>query len=120
GPLDGTRVADWILAGRLRTWFFRLKFRWQKRDFDFITELSRGPGGPLHFTLRLPERMKLLSLVGFPLRRHINTRFSGVCHRYLAGYGPNDGTTLLSDLSEWPGEIYPVWSADHYFRPEDQ
>jgi len=47
----------------------------------------------------------------------MTTFFSRFCHRPLAVNGPNDGTTTLADVLAWPGEIYPVWGADHYFRP---
>jgi hypothetical protein len=50
----------------------------------------------------------------------MTTRFSRFCHHTLAAYGPNDGTTLLSDLMVWPGEIFPAWGMDHYFRPENE
>lgn len=119
GPLNGSRMADWILADRLRTGFFRVQFRWQKRDFQFITDMQCSHGSPLDFQLRPPPSMKILNLIGCPLRRHMSTRFSRFCHRTLAAWGPNDGTTSLSDLSKWPGQIYPVWATDHYFRPDN-
>ena len=118
GPLDGSRMANWILASRWRTWFFRLKFRVQRRDFDFISDLRTG--GPLGFSQRLPASMRVLSLIGFPLERHMTTSLSRFCHRTLAVHGPNDGTTSLCDLQTWPGEIYPAWGMDHYFRPENE
>jgi hypothetical protein len=62
----------------------------------------------------------MISLVGFPLRRHLTTSFSRFCHRTLSKWGPNDGTVLLSDLIRWPGDVYPVWGADHFFRPESR
>jgi hypothetical protein len=52
------------------------------------------------------------------LARHFSTPFSRFCHRRIAPLGPNDGTVLLTDILRWPGEVYPVWGADHYFRPE--
>jgi len=119
GPLNGTRMANWVLDGRLRSWFFRAKCRWQKRDFDLITELEHAPKAPLAGAVQLPPRMRLLSLVGFPLRRHLTTRHSRFCHRTLARWGPNDGTISLADLLNWPGNIYPVWGADHYFKPRE-
>lgn len=118
GPLDGSRLVNWIFDGWLRRNICRLQYRWQQRDFRFITDLRHGPGGILDFSVALPPKMKLVSLVGFPLRRHLTTPFSRFCHRTLAAWGPNDGTTLLSDLRGWPGEIYPVWGVDHYFRPQ--
>lgn len=117
GVLNGSRMANWVLASRARTCFIRWKFKRQKRDFRFVTDLQRGPGTPLDFAVPLPPWMKMLSLVGFPLRRHMTTGFSRFCHRTLAAHGSNDGTTTLVDVLDWPGEIYPVWGADHYFRP---
>jgi len=120
GPLSGSRMANWILESRLRSGFFRWKFRWQKRDFRFVADLEHGAGAPLSFRLRVPATIRMVSMIGFPLRRHMSTTFSRFCHRTLACAGPNDGTTLLSDLNEVPGEIYPVWGMDHYFRPEER
>jgi hypothetical protein len=119
GPLNGSRMANWILDSRLRSWLMRWKFRWQQRDFQFITDLRHGNGAPLD--LECPHcSMRVLNLIGFPLRCHVTTRFSRFCHRTLARWGPNDGTTSLADLHRWPGEIYPAWGMDHYFRPEQE
>jgi hypothetical protein len=118
GPLNGSRMANWVLANRLRTYFFRAQFWLQKRDFKFITDLRYDLSAPLDFRPCPPPAMKILNLVGFPLRRHMTSPFSRFCHRTLSAYGPNDGTILLSDLCAWPGEIYPAWGMDHYFRPQ--
>jgi hypothetical protein len=149
GPLDGSPMANWILSSRVRTWLMRFQYWAQRRDFGFISELRHGAGSalntPLHWSagfqtggmpkphragsetgaptpaaLRLPLATRMISLVGFPLRGHMTTPFSRFCHRTLSKWGPNDGTVLLSDASQWPGEIYPVWGADHYFRPENR
>jgi hypothetical protein len=120
GPLKGSRMANWILESRLRTWFFRWKFRRQGRDFQFVTDLRHGENTPLGCNVSLPDSMKMVSLAGFPLCRHMTTRFSRFCHRTLAKSGPNDGTTLLADLQALPGDIYPAWGMDHYFRPENK
>lgn len=118
GPLNGSLMADWILSSRLRAWLFRFQYWVQRRDFEFISELRHDPPSMLNLPPRLPCSMRMISLVGFPLRRHMTTPFSRFCHRTLSAWGPNDGTVLLSDVSQWPGEIYPVWGTDHYFRPE--
>jgi hypothetical protein len=118
GPVSGSHMANWLLAGRVRTWLLRLQYRWQRRDFRFVTDLRRSPGAPMDVPLVLPSGMKMVSLVGFPLRRHFATRFSRFCHRTLATWGPNDGTVSLCDLGGWSGEVYPVWGTDHFFRPE--
>jgi hypothetical protein len=118
GPLNGSRMADWVMAGRVRTFFCRLKFFFQKRDFRFITELCRDRTKVLSSTFHPPPSLRIINLIGFPLAGHTTTRFSRFCHRILAEWGPNDGTTSLSDVSAWPGDVYPAWGADHYFRPD--
>lgn len=117
GPLDGSPAADWIPASRLRTWAVRLQYRIQRRDFGFITDMCHGPGSLLREPLQLPARMRLVSLLGFPLRAHLTTPLARFSHGIVARLGPNDGTALLSESRAWPGEIFPVWGADHYFRP---
>ncbi len=120
GPLSGSRMANWILESRIRTWFFQCKLRWQKRDFQFVKDLSHGIDARLGFAFRPPDSMRMVTLIGFPLHQHMTTRFSRFCHRTIGSHGPNDGTTLLTDLHAVPGEIYPVWGMDHYFRPESE
>jgi len=118
GLLDGSPMVNWVLSSRLRTWLLRCNYWLQRRNFGFVTDLRHGSDATLNFPLHPPPGLKMVSLVGFPLRRHMTTPFSRFCHRRLAAWGPNDGTVPLSNLSRWPGHIYPVWSADHYFRPE--
>jgi hypothetical protein len=119
GPLNGSRMADWVMANGVRTLFCRTKFYVQSRDFRFITELCHDLNSPSSAPFSLKPSMRIINVIGFPLARHMTTRFSRFCHRSLARWGPNDGTTALSDVCQWPGEIYPVWGADHYFRPEN-
>jgi hypothetical protein len=118
GPLNGSRMADWIQMSGVRSCFCRIKFFLQKRDFRFITELCHDRTRLLNSRFSTPFSMRIINLIGFPLDQHMTTRFSRFCHRTLAKWGPNDGTTSLSDISGWPGNVYPVWGADHYFRPE--
>lgn len=120
GPLNGSRMADWVLANRLRTLFFRTQFWLQRRDFNFITDLRHDSNAPLDFEFNMPATLKIVNIVGFPFQRHMTTPFSRFCHRTLSAYGPNDGTISLSDVLSWPGEIYPTWGMDHYFRPQNE
>jgi hypothetical protein len=115
GPMDGTQMANWLLDNRFRAALLKLQYRLQRRDLAFITELRRDHH-PAAVTL-IPG-LPLLSLIGFPLQRHLTARLSRFCHGIISRLGPNDGTVLLTDAIQWPGEIFPVWGADHYFRPE--
>lgn len=117
GPLAGSPLVDWVLASRVRERALRFQYWLRRRDFGFVSELRRAPAGPLAQPLRLPAGLRLVSLVGFPLRRHLRTPFSRFCHRVIARTGPNDGTALLADACSEAGEIFPVWGADHYFQP---
>jgi hypothetical protein len=118
GTLNGSPSADWVLAGTLQKWVFQYLYWWRGRNFEFMRDLRHQPGGPLDFKLCLPPTMKLLSILGFPLRRHLSHRYARWCHRAIAPLGPNDSTVLLADALAWPGLIYPVWGADHYLQPE--
>lgn len=120
GPLDGAPLVNWLLAGRLRSWTLRMIYRVRRRDFGFVTELGRGPGSVLDFPFQPPPAMQIVNIVGFPLRHHFTSWFAQFCHGRLARLGPNDGTILLSDVLGWPGQLLPVWGADHYFRPADR
>jgi hypothetical protein len=118
GPLNGSLMADWVLSSRIRSCLFRTQFWLQNRSFKFITELCHEPNATEQFSMGLPQSFRIINVVGFPFSQHLKSRFSRFCHRKLSAYGPNDGTILLSDLCAWPGETYPVWGVDHYFRPE--
>jgi hypothetical protein len=118
GPLNGSLMADWVLSSRICSGLFRIQFWLQRRNFKFITELRHRPNEIEKLSRRLPHNLRIINVVGFPFSQHFNSAFSRFCHRKLSAHGPNDGTILLSDLCAWPGEIYPVWGADHYFRPE--
>jgi hypothetical protein len=118
GLLEGTPLAGWVLGNRLRSCWFRLLFWFRGYPFAAIRDLVRAPGGPLDFDLVVPPHVRLISVVGFPLRCHLTNRLARRCHRRVAPLGPNDGAGIvLADVFRWPGLVYPVWGADHYMRP---
>lgn len=117
GTLNGSPLAQWLLATKPRafaTWLF-LKSR--GRDFRFLQEITPSSSGPLCGPLRLLPAMQLINLVGFPLRGHLTNGFMRRCHKIISARGPNDGGVLLAEACRLPGLIYPVWGADHYLRP---
>jgi len=79
-----------------------------------------SPPSPLSVPLRLPPGLRLVSIVGFPLRRHLTNAFMRRCHQIISPLGPNDGGLLLADACHLPGVVYPVWGADHYLRPQNR
>jgi hypothetical protein len=116
GLFDGTPLARWLLSDQRFPRTFRALNRIRGIDFGFIAEVDRRPGGPLDYPFALPEHMKLIHVLGFPLREHATNWLSRILYRKLAADGPNDAFMLLKDALHWPGVIYPVWGADHYFR----
>jgi len=118
GLLSGTPLVDWLFARRLRRLAVRLLFWWRGFDFSVVPELAYGPGTPLAAPLRLPDHLRAIHVVGFPLERHLTNRLARRCYRRVRPLGPNDGAgILLADVGQWPGFVVPVWGADHYLRP---
>jgi len=116
GILDGTPMADWLLSSNLIAVLNRLYYRLRGQPLDFLDGLRRAPGRPLSVRIRLPDHIRMINVVGFPLRHHMSNGLGRRCHRRLTPYGPNDGCLILADVCALPGHIYPIWGADHYLR----
>ena len=118
GLLHGSALVGWLFARRWRVLWFRLLFWLRGFEFSALPELARGPGTLLGAPLRLPEHLRTIHVVGFPLARHLSTALARRCHRRVESLGPSDGAGLmLSDVNELPGLIFPIWGTDHYLRP---
>lgn len=118
GTLDGSPFAAWLLASKPRfiaTWLY---FKCHRRNFTLLREIVPTSAGPLAHPLVMPAHLRFISVIGFPLRRHLTNGFMRRCHGFIAPAGPNDGGVLLADALQWPGLLYPVWGADHYLRPD--
>jgi hypothetical protein len=118
GILDGTPMAEWLLSRRPAALLNRIYFTLRGQGLGFLRELYYAPGCPLDFELRLPAHIRMVTVAGFPLSKHMSTRLARRCHRRLASFGPNDGSLILADVCASPGLIYPLWGADHYLRPQ--
>jgi hypothetical protein len=118
GPLDGSPIADWILSWNPGAVLVRLYYRLRGQSSSFLRDLRYRSGGPMDSPLRLPAHIRLISIVGFPMREHFTRRISRRSHSRLAAFGPNDGGMMLADVCALPGLLYPVWGADHYLQPE--
>lgn len=118
GILDGTPMADWLLSPSLLALANRFVYRIRGRSLEFLADLRRYPGCALDFPLKLPGHLRAVQVVGFPLRRHLRSGLARRCHARLTAFGPNDGSILLADAPGWPGQLCPVWGADHYLRPQ--
>jgi hypothetical protein len=120
GTLNGSPVAEWLLRTRIRTIAAWMVLRSGGHDLAFLREVVPSPGSPLSAPLALPPGTRLITIVGFPLRRHLSNGFMRRCHTVLSDQGPNDGGILLADVCRLPGVVYPVWGADHYLRPDER
>lgn len=117
GILDGTPMADWLLSPALLARANRFVYRIRGRSLYFLDDLRRFPGCALDFPLTPPAHLRTVHVVGFPLRSHLRNGLVRRCHARLQSFGPNDGSILLADAPRWPGQLCPVWGADHYLRP---
>jgi hypothetical protein len=117
GITEGSPLANWLQRRKLATLFYKALFWWKGLDFTVTREMAWGPGSALDFALELPTHVQLITLIGFPLRRHLTSKLMRRCHEYLAPLGPNDGAILLAEACALPGLVYPVWGADHNLRP---
>jgi hypothetical protein len=119
GILDGTPMAEWLLSPNWLARANRFVYRIRGRSLDFLQEMQRLPGSPLAAPLVLPPHLRTIHVLGFPLLAHLRNGLVRRSHARLAAFGPNDGSLLLSDVVRWPGQLCPVWGADHYLQPRE-
>src|SRR3954468_6144191 len=118
GIVSGTPLVAWLRARPIRCCGARLLLRLRRQRFAVVDELRREPGAPLARPFVLPPTLRAIHVAGFPLERHLGDAWARRGHARLAPLGPNDGGgILLADVARLPGDVYPVWGADHYLRP---
>jgi hypothetical protein len=118
GLVQGTPLVQWLGSQPLRQLGVRLLLRLRGHPYSVIDQLRHGPGTQLADWPALPERLRVIHVFGFPLRRHLAHSWAPRGYARLAPLGPNDGGgILLSDVARLPGTIFPVWGADHYLQP---
>lgn len=116
GILRGSPMWRWILDRRLARWFYLALFRMKGFDTRPIHDTARGPGCALNFDAVIPDHLRVIHVMGFPLERHTSGARARRWYRRLTPMGPNDSVSLLADASSVPGLIYPVWGVDHYIQ----
>ena len=114
GLANGSHLMDHMLGSaierlKLRAFLLALRIPMAHvRDFGTAGPLWRRP-------FPLADRLTIVNLIGVPLLSHMPSRLLER-YRQLGRTGPNDGFALLPELLFLPGEIYPVWGANHLFR----
>ena len=119
GLLEGTPLARWLLSNERFPLAFRALNRINGVNFRFLEDIDRRAGGPLDFPFSVPPHMRVIHVLGFALPEHATNWLARRFQRRLAPLGPNDGFMLLEDSGRWPGVVYPLWGADHYFRTRE-
>jgi hypothetical protein len=130
-PALARKIRAWVqVAGLLRgspvvtdllesAWWRRGVARgflaYTRADPQFLRELAWGRSPRLATPVDAPAGVTVISVVGFPLARHLRGNVAKR-HARMARLGPNDGSTLVHDAIVDGGHVYPVWGADHYMR----
>jgi hypothetical protein len=118
GIIQGTRLVNWLERQPLRRLGVRLLLRLRAQRYDVLKELAHGPGTLLQPWPVLPDGLRFIHVLGFPLRRHLTHPWAPRAYERLADLGPNDGGgILLADMIDYPGVVLPVWGTDHYMQP---
>lgn len=116
GILSGTPLSEWLLSWQLEAAFSRLYYSMRGASVEFVRDLRREAGAPLDFELALPSHVRMISVAGFPQRRHMTSGVGRRCYDRVSPHGPNDGVIVLEDVCALPGVLYPIWGADHLMR----
>jgi hypothetical protein len=113
GLPEGTPLLDWGRRHRSTWLVVRLLMFLRRIESGFVEGLSHRTEllqGPVH----LPPGAPTVSVVGFPLRSHLDGTI-GQRHGHISPLGPNDGYGLLLDAMP-PGHVLPIWGGSHYLR----
>jgi hypothetical protein len=114
GLINGTPLASEKLRTNFHKAIWYLTTKAIGIDYAATEEISHA-NEALKGKVRLPEHLDVIHIAGFPLPSHLQPV---LIKRYnkLAVIGPNDGTSVLEDLLDLPGKIYPIWGTDHFMR----
>ncbi|MDB6064193.1 MAG: hypothetical protein JWR26_401 [Pedosphaera sp.] len=119
GLPQGTPLIAWLRRQPLRRLGVRLLLLLRGQRYSVVEELRHEANGPLAAWPDLPPHLSIIHVAAFPLRRHLAHPWAPRAYERLAPLGPNDGGGfLLSDVARIPGQVFPVWGADHYLQPD--
>lgn len=120
GILDGTPLATRVTRSLPLSMLARAWFWWRGYEWRMVDDLAEKNSGPLCKPVQLPAHLRVIHVIGLPMTRHVTTPMAQRHHRRLSALGPNDGCMMLAQCVRWPGELYPIWGADHYLRPPER
>ncbi|HEU0038999.1 MAG TPA: hypothetical protein VFR76_06975, partial [Verrucomicrobiae bacterium] len=91
GLLQGTPLVQWLRRRPLRWLGVHLLLWLRGQRYAVLEELRHEDDGPLNRWPELPPHLRVIHIVGFPLRRHLSHPFAPRAYERLAPLGPNDG-----------------------------
>jgi hypothetical protein len=114
GLIHGTPLASEKLRSSFHKLIWYLTTKAIGINYAGTEEISHA-NKTLKGKVRVPQHLEVIHITGFPLPSHLQPV---LVKRYnkLAVIGPNDGTSVLEDLLDLPGKIYPIWGTDHFMR----
>jgi hypothetical protein len=115
GLWNGTALVNWLDDHPFYRVFINAALTISGRPRSTLQGLRRSSSPPPP-PAPLP---RIISIVGFPLRRHFRHHWAPKAYDRLSGFGPSDGGgLLLADTRHFPGEVCPLWGVDHYLNPD--
>lgn len=114
----GTPLVAWLGQRPFRRCGVKILLRLRRQNYAVVEQLSHQNPALITNWEFLPGHMRVVHVVGFPLRHHLTHRWAPRAYKRLSTLGPNDGGGfLLADVNRIPGAVMPIWGADHYLRP---
>ncbi len=118
GLVEGTPLVGWLRRQALRRIGVHLLLWMRRQRYSVVEELRSELDGPLAAWPDLPPHLRVIHVVGFPLRQQLAHPWASRAYDRLAPWGPSDGGGfLLANVGRLPGTVFPVWGADHYLEP---
>ncbi len=118
GLTFGTPLVGWLRRQWWRMPIVRLMLWSKGLRFNELDEIDYAKNPRLSEPPVLPAGMNALHVVGFPCQKHLQHRWAHRAYKRVAPLGPNDGGGfLLADADRLPGQVVPIWGADHYLNP---
>ncbi len=116
GISNGLPYIDYRLANPLKRLMVRLLCMVYPLKYQALVELQTHH--PFWDNKVWPKTLEMIHITPIPHSAHIQSMLRAK-YRKTLNRGPNDGFTLITDVLDLPGHIYPVWGCDHFMRTPD-
>lgn len=113
GISKGMPYIDYRLNNPLKRLFVRLLCLVYPLKYQALVELQTHH--PFWNNSSWPDTIEMIHIIPIPHSAHIQNQLR-TKYRKTLKRGPNDGFTLITDVLDLPGHIFPVWGCDHFMR----